>query len=110
MTVPMIEQALLIAALVDSTQLVERLGDIRGARIRVEHDRQAPAPLSGCGGREIDRADGIFQRFAAAADAARFALGYDDMLAAHHALGQRAQARADLELGLARLRAKVAET
>jgi predicted ATPase/class 3 adenylate cyclase len=99
MTVPLIEQVLLFADVVDSTLLVEQLGDARASELWAEHDRHARALLATYHGREIDRADGFFLLFADALNAARFALGYHDMLAA---LGLRA--RVGLHVGAVTLR------
>jgi len=66
--------ALLFTDLVDSTALVERLGDARAASVLAEHDRTARTLLARHGGREIDHSDGFFLLFADAAQAAAFAL------------------------------------
>ena len=68
--------ALLFSDVVDSTALVERLGDAQAAQVWAEHDRRARQLLAHHRGREIDRTDGFFLLFDAIADAARFALDY----------------------------------
>jgi predicted ATPase/class 3 adenylate cyclase/Tfp pilus assembly protein PilF len=68
--------ALLFIDLVDSTALVERLGDARSAELFAAHDGLARALLAEHGGHEIDRADGFFMLFQGVADACRFALAY----------------------------------
>jgi predicted ATPase/class 3 adenylate cyclase/Flp pilus assembly protein TadD len=72
----MASHALLFIDLVDSTALVERLGDARAAELFAVHDGLARALLAEHGGREIDRADGFFMLFSGVADACRFALAY----------------------------------
>ena len=77
----MTELALLFTDVVDSTLLVERLGDARAAQVWAEHDRHARDLLGIHKGREIDRTDGFFLLFDAAADAARYALAYHRAIA-----------------------------
>ena len=77
----MSERALLFTDVVDSTRLVERLGDARAAEAWSAHDRRARDLLARHRGREIDRADGFFLLFDEARDAAAFALGYHDAIA-----------------------------
>ena len=74
--------ALLFTDLVDSTAVVERLGDARAAGVLAEHDRAARTLLARHGGREIDHSDGFFLLFDDAVRAASFALAYHDALAA----------------------------
>ena len=74
--------ALLFTDLVDSTAVVERLGDARAARVLAEHDHRARALLSQYGGREINHSDGFFLLFADVVAAASFALAYHQALAA----------------------------
>ncbi len=76
----MTEHALLLTDVVDRTLLVERLGDARAAELWAEHDRRARRLLVEHRGREIDRSDGFFLLFDAAADAARYALAYHGAL------------------------------
>ena len=95
----MVEHALLFTDLVDSTAVVERLGDARAASVLAEHDRCARALLARHGGREIDHSDGFFLLFPAAADAAAFALAYPEALA-----GLGLGARAGLHVGAVTLR------
>jgi class 3 adenylate cyclase len=52
--------ALLFTDLVDSTAVVERLGDARAASVFAEHDRSARTSSAHHGGREIDHSDGFF--------------------------------------------------
>ena len=95
--------ALLFTDLVDSTAVVERLGDARAASVFAEHDRSARALLSHYGGREIDHSDGFFLLFDDPMRAAAFALDYH---AALDALGLRA--RAGLHVGAVTLRENAA--
>ena len=100
----MTTRALVFTDLVDSTQLVERLGDARAAELWAAHDREARDQLAACGGREIDRTDGFFVIFEDAAGAARFALAYQRAAAA---LGLGA--RVGVHVGEVALRANSAE-
>ena len=75
-------KALLFSDVVDSTALVARLGDERAAKVWADHDARARTLLAVHRGREIDRTDGFFLLFDAAADAARYAKAY------HQAIGQ----------------------
>jgi class 3 adenylate cyclase len=54
------ERALLFTDVVDSTALVQRLGDSQASALWAEHDRRARELLSTHDGREIDRTDGFF--------------------------------------------------
>ena len=74
-------RTLLFTDVVDSTRVVERLGDARAAEIWAAHDRRGRALLVRHRGREIDRTDGFFLLFDEPADAARYALGYHAALA-----------------------------
>ena len=78
----MTDATLLFTDVVDSTQLVQRLGDEGAAALWLQHDRQARDLLSLHHGREIDRSDGFFLLFDHATDAARYALAYHQALAA----------------------------
>ncbi len=92
--------ALLFTDVVDSTRIVESVGDAQAARIWAEHDRHARDLLAPHGGREIDRTDGFFLLFENAAAAVRYALAYHDAL---RDLGL--QARAGIHVGAVTLRA-----
>ena len=78
---PMPERALVFTDVVESTQLVGRLGDARAADVWSAHDRRARELVARLGGREIDRTDGFFLIFERARDAARFAVEYHDAIA-----------------------------
>jgi predicted ATPase/class 3 adenylate cyclase/Tfp pilus assembly protein PilF len=74
-------RTLLFTDVVDSTRLVERLGDARAAELWAAHDRRGRALLVAHRGHEIDRTDGFFLLFDEPADAVRYALAYHAMLA-----------------------------
>lgn len=96
--------ALLFTDVVDSTKLVEELGDARAARFWADHDRHARRLLALHGGREIDRTDGFFIVFDVAALGVRFATDY------HRALGEQGRkARIGLHVGPVTLRANTPE-
>jgi predicted ATPase/class 3 adenylate cyclase/Tfp pilus assembly protein PilF len=90
---------LLFTDVVDSTQLVERLGDLGAAEIWARHDRGARDLLALHDGREIDRTDGFFLLFGQANAAVSYALAYHEMLVG---LGMRA--RAGIHVGPVHLR------
>ncbi len=69
-------RTLVLNDLVDSTTLVDKLGDERAAGIFEQHDRMARDLLQRCHGREIDKSDGFLMLFERPLDAVRFALGY----------------------------------
>jgi len=97
-------RALLFTDVVDSTHLVEQLGDARAAEVWAAHDRCARQHLSRHRGREIDRTDGFFLLFDETTDAARFALAYHAALAE---LGLRA--RVGIHTGAVTLRENTAD-
>jgi predicted ATPase/class 3 adenylate cyclase len=78
----MTEHTLVFTDVVDSTRLVEQLGDARAAAVWADHDRDARRLLERYGGREIDRSDGFFLLFTDAASAVGFAHDYHQALAA----------------------------
>jgi predicted ATPase/class 3 adenylate cyclase len=92
-------RALLFTDVVDSTRMVERLGDPRAAEVWAEHDRRARDLLALHRGREIGRADGFFLLFDDPADAARYALAYHQALA-----GLALTARVGIHVGPVTLR------
>ena len=96
-------RTLLFTDLVDSTQLVQRLGDSAAAALWAEHDRRARQLLATHGGQEIDRSDGFFLIFDAAPDAASFALAYQREMAA-----LQLSARVGLHVGAVSLRENAA--
>ncbi len=98
-------RALLFTDLVDSTRMVESLGDARAAEISARHDRVARDLMANYSGLEIDKTDGFLMLFERPFDAVACALAY------HHALvdlsnelGVELAARAAVHLGELRLR------
>jgi putative peptide modification system cyclase len=73
-------RTLVLCDLVNSTALVERLGDQRAAELFRKHDRLARALLSTHGGREIDKTDGFLLMFDRPVQAVAFALDYQRAL------------------------------
>lgn len=69
-------QTLLLLDLVDSTGLIERLGDLKAAEHLRRHDRFVRDLLKVHGGREIDKTDGFLLVFERPVQAAAFALTY----------------------------------
>ena len=95
----MTQHALLFSDLVDSTRLVEKLGDARAAQMWAEHDRRARSLLVSHQGREIDRTDGFFLLFDRVDDAAGFAMAY------HRAMADlQLSARVGIHVGAVTLR------
>ncbi|GAA0712281.1 putative peptide modification system cyclase [Dokdonella soli] len=73
-------RTLVLCDLVDSTALVERLGDQHAAELFRKHDRLARALLATHGGREIDKTDGFLILFDRPIQAVAFALDYQRCL------------------------------
>ena len=69
-------RTLLLCDLVDSTGLVERLGDRAAAELIRKHDRLARTIADRHGGREIDKTDGFLMMFERPIQAVAFALDY----------------------------------
>lgn len=98
------EATLAFTDIVDSTQLVQRLGDDAAAELWARHDRRVRDLLRHHCGREIDRTDGFFAIFDRAPDAAAFAGAY------HGAAAELTlQARVALHTGAVTLRANDAD-
>jgi len=74
-------RTLVLCDLVDSTALVERLGDQPSAELFRRHDRFARALMLDHGGREIDKTDGFLLMFDRPIQAVAFALAYQRDLA-----------------------------
>lgn len=93
-------RALLVADLVDSTALVERLGDARAADVLRSHDRLARRLIHEHAGQEIDKTDGFLVMFERPVQAAAFALAYQRALRdlADEA-GQPLRARVGIHVG-----------
>ena len=91
---------LLLTDLVDSTSLVDRLGDTKAAAIFSQQDRLARDLLKTYGGQEIDKTDGFLMLFARPVDAVLYALAYHEGLAKLSAeLGTTLQVRTGIHLG-----------
>ncbi|HVT31667.1 MAG TPA: putative peptide modification system cyclase [Rhodanobacteraceae bacterium] len=73
-------RTLVLCDLVDSTALVERLGDLQAAEIFRRHDRLTRALVHQHGGREIDKTDGFLLMFDRPIAAVAFALAYQRAL------------------------------
>ena len=69
-------RTLLLCDLVDSTALVERMGDLSAAELIRKHDRLARTLADRHGGREIDKTDGFMIMFDRPVQAVAFALDY----------------------------------
>ena len=69
-------RAVLICDLIDSTALVERLGDRAVADLMSRHDRLARAAMQRHDGREVDKTDGFLLLFDRPMQAIAFALDY----------------------------------
>ena len=95
-------RTLLLTDLVDSTQLVERLGDSAAADLFRAHDRVVLDLQQRWRGRLIDRSDGLLLLFERPIDALGFALDYVRGLrdlGRERQLKQPLQARAGLHVG-----------
>ncbi|MEO5561588.1 MAG: putative peptide modification system cyclase [Dokdonella sp.] len=75
-------RTLVLCDLVDSTALVERLGDQKAAELFRKHDRLARALVQQHGGKEIDKTDGFLLMFDRPIQAVAFALAYQRDIAA----------------------------
>jgi putative peptide modification system cyclase len=93
-------RALLVTDLVDSTRIVEQLGDRRAAEVLAQDEDAARALARRHGGREIDKSDGFLFLFEHAWQAVAFALDYHAALAALSAgLPVRLAARIGIHVG-----------
>ncbi len=90
-------RTLLLADLVDSTALVEQLGDQRAAELIRRHDKFARSLMLDHGGREIDKTDGFLLIFERPVQAVAFALAYQRGLAA---LGSEAKVPLRARVGI----------
>lgn len=93
-------KVVMMTDLVDSTRLVESMGDTRAARVFERLDRIARDLLTEHNGIEIDRTDGFLFLFDRALNAVRHALAYHDALSeVSDDLGERLTARVGIHLG-----------
>ena len=90
-------RTLVLCDLVDSTALVERLGDQHAADLFRKHDRLARALIQQHGGKEIDKTDGFLLIFERPIQAVAFALAYQQELAA---LGTQEQVKLAARIGI----------
>ncbi len=90
-------RTLVLCDLVDSTALVERLGDRHAADLFRKHDRLARALMQQHGGQEIDKTDGFLLLFERPIQAVAFALDYQRDLAA---LGAQENAPLGARIGI----------
>ena len=73
-------RTLLLCDLVDSTGMVERMGDLATAELIRKHDRLARTLADRYGGREIDKTDGFMMMFDRPVQAVAYALEYQRSL------------------------------
>ncbi|HEX5717017.1 MAG TPA: tetratricopeptide repeat protein [Thermoanaerobaculia bacterium] len=103
-------KTLLLIDLLDSTGLLEQLGDARAQEVFAAHDQMARSLLPALDGREIDKTDGFLLLFDRPIQAVSYALAYHQELAA---LGERLDlplaARAGIHLGEVFLRENLPE-
>jgi class 3 adenylate cyclase len=93
-------KTLLLADLVDSTSIVDQLGDVKAAAILSRYDRIARDLLSKLGGREIDKTDGFLLLFDRPIDAVRYALEFHEALQSFsEECGIAIQVRVGIHLG-----------
>jgi putative peptide modification system cyclase len=90
-------RTVVLCDLVDSTALVERLGDQRAADLFRKHDRLARGLIQQHGGKEIDKTDGFLLIFERPIQAVAFALAYQHELAA---LGAQEQVKLASRIGI----------
>ncbi|HEY6940211.1 putative peptide modification system cyclase [Dokdonella sp.] len=90
-------RTLVLSDLVDSTALVERLGDQRAADLIRKHDRLARSLVQQHGGREIDKTDGFLLVFERPIQAVAYALDYQRELGE---LGKQEQTELAARIGI----------
>jgi putative peptide modification system cyclase len=93
-------RTLVLVDLVDSTTLIERLGDATAAQLIRRHDRLVRLLIRRHGGREIDKTDGFLALFERPIQGVAFSLAYQRRLSRlARALGQPLAARAGVHVG-----------
>jgi TolB-like protein/class 3 adenylate cyclase len=98
-------KTVLVSDLVNSTHLVEELGDARAAELFHRHEIDARALLQPNRGREIDKTDGFLLLFDRPINAVSYALAYHDGLARlSREFGRPVVARVGIHLGEVTLR------
>ena len=98
-------RVLVFTDLIDSTKLIETLGDSRAADVSARHDRAARDLLAHFNGFEIDKSDGFLFLFERADDAVGYAMAYHqalERLSEEQDIG--VQARVGVHLGQVLLR------
>lgn len=100
-------RTLVLCDLVNSTALVERLGDRLAAELIRKHDRLARTIADRHGGREVDKTDGFLMMFERPIQAIGFALDYQRALRQLNAVEDSAlSARVGVH-GCARIRTSI---
>ena len=90
-------RTLLLTDLVDSTKLIEKLGDARAYEVATRHDRLSRDLLPRFNGLEIDKTDGFLLLFERPIDAVGYALAYHQAMAQVSVeLGVQLRARAGI--------------
>ncbi len=84
-------KTVVVTDLVDSTALLEKLGDKRASLVFARCDRAARSRLADFGGQEIDKTDGFLLLFDRPIDACRYVIAYHSDLA---------ELSVEMELGL----------
>jgi len=103
-------KTLLMSDLVESTRLVEEMGDRRTSQLFARHDHLARELLALHDGLEIDKTDGFLLLFERPLHAVRYALAYHEALATLSAeAGVELSARVGIHLGEVVLRRNPAE-
>src|SRR4051812_36966208 len=93
-------RAVLICDLIESSALVERLGDRAAADLMSRHDRLARAAMQRHGAREVDKTDGFLLLFDRPIQAISFALEYQrDLRALAKQTTQPLAARVGIHVG-----------
>ncbi|HET6603998.1 MAG TPA: putative peptide modification system cyclase [Xanthomonadaceae bacterium] len=93
-------RTVMLCDLVDSTALIERLGDRRGSDCIRGHDHAVRELLDRHGGREIDKTDGFLALFERPIQAVAFALDYQRRLRTlSEDCGQALSARVGIHVG-----------
>ena len=93
-------RTLLLTDLVDSTRLIERIGDVRASEVLADSDRIARDLLVRFNGTEIDKTDGFLFLFERPIDAVRYALAYHTALGELESrIGASISSRAGIHLG-----------
>ena len=93
-------RTLMLTDIVDSTVLLDRVGDAQAAEIFGRHDAVFRELLQEHEGREIDKTDGFLLLFRRPFEAVRYAVAYQDaLIALSEELGFELKARAGIHLG-----------